>query len=340
LQAVRAGELPEQAGLADSGLADHRDDLAVPGLRFLHGLVELLDLAVASDEAGEPARGGSVQPRADRSRPDDLVDLDRFGKALHRNGPSRRDLDVPLGELQSHRRQQDRARRGELLHAGREVRGLTHRGVVHVQIGADGPNDHPARVETDTDLDEDAVRTEHVLGVPLDRLLHPERRIAGADGMILVRHRCAEQRHDPIAHDLIHRALVAVDGFHHELEHRIEELARVLGITVAQELHRALEIGEEHGDLLALALEHALGREDLLGQVLGRVRARGSEAGLSAGRSAHGMRTLQTELGGRGELATAVCAPSRERSRALQAELRPRGILSLASRARHPVVPS
>src|SRR4030095_3340427 len=88
LQAVRAGELPEQAGLADSGLADHRAALAVPGLRFLHGLVELLDLAVASDEAGEPARGGSVEPRADRSRPDDLVDLDRFGKALHRHRPA------------------------------------------------------------------------------------------------------------------------------------------------------------------------------------------------------------------------------------------------------------
>ena len=35
--------------------------------------------------------------------------------------------------------------------------------------------------------------------------------------------------------------------------------------------HRALEVGEEHGDLLALAFEGALGGEDLLGKVLGGV---------------------------------------------------------------------
>jgi hypothetical protein len=37
----------------------------------------------------------------------------------------------------------------------------------------------------------------------------------------------------------------------------IENLARLLGIAVGQQLHRALEIGEQHGDLFALALEGA-----------------------------------------------------------------------------------
>ena len=35
--------------------------------------------------------------------------------------------------------------------------------------------------------------------------------------------------------------------------------------------HRALEVGEEHGDLLALAFEGALGGEDLLREMLRRV---------------------------------------------------------------------
>ena len=73
--------------------------------------------------------------------------------------------------------------------------------------------------------------------------------------MVLVGERRAEQRHDAVAHHLVDRALVAVDGLHHPLEDGIEELARLLGVAVGQELHRALEVGEEHGDLLALAFE-------------------------------------------------------------------------------------
>ena len=76
--------------------------------------------------------------------------------------------------------------------------------------------------------------------------------------MVLVGERGAEQRHDAVAHHLVDGALVAVDGLHHALEDRVEELAGLLGIAVGEQLHRALEIGEEHGDLLALALERGL----------------------------------------------------------------------------------
>ena len=89
--------------------------------------------------------------------------------------------------------------------------------------------------------------------------------------MVLMGERRAEQRHDPVAHHLVDGALVAVDGLHHPFEHGIEDLARFLGIAVGEQLHRALEVGEQHGDLLALALERGFGREDLLGEVLGRV---------------------------------------------------------------------
>ena len=67
---------------------------------------------------------------------------------------------------------------------------------------------------------------------------------------------------------LVDRALVAVHGLHHALEDRVEELARLLGIAVGEQLHRALEVGEQHRDLLALAFERGLGGEDLLGEVL------------------------------------------------------------------------
>ena len=65
-----------------------------------------------------------------------------------------------------------------------------------------------------------------------------------------------------------------MDNVHHEREDGIENLARLLGIAIGEQLHRALEIGEEHRDLLALAFEGGLGGEDLLGEVFGSVRPR------------------------------------------------------------------
>jgi hypothetical protein len=92
--------------------------------------------------------------------------------------------------------------------------------------------------------------------------------------VILVSERRSEERHDPIAHHLVHGALVPMHGVHHSLEHGIQDPAGLLGIAVGEQLHRALQIGEEDGDLLPLALEGTLGGEDLLGEVLGRIGLR------------------------------------------------------------------
>ncbi len=106
--------------------------------------------------------------------------------------------------------------------------------------------------------------------------LQVDRGVARPHRVVLVGEGRAEQRHDPVAHHLVDGALVAVDGLHHPLEDGIEELARLLGVAVGEQLHRALEVGEEDGDLLALALEGGLRGEDLLGEVLRRVAGSGS----------------------------------------------------------------
>ena len=113
-----------------------------------------------------------------------------------------------------------------------------------------------------------------LLRVLLHPLLHPEGGVARADGVILVGDRRAEEGHDAVAHDLVHGALVVVDGLDHALEHGVEQPAGVLDVAVGQELHRALEVREEHGDVLALALEGAARVEDLLRDVRGRVLGR------------------------------------------------------------------
>jgi hypothetical protein len=87
--------------------------------------------------------------------------------------------------------------------------------------------------------------------------------------VVLVGQRCPEEGHDPVAHHLVDRPLVTVDRLHHAFE--VEELPGLLGVAVGEQLHRTLEVGEEDGDLLALALEGGLRGEDLLGEVLGGV---------------------------------------------------------------------
>ena len=49
-------------------------------------------------------------------------------------------------------------------------------------------------------------------------------------------------------------------------------------IPISNQLRRALQVGEQHGDLFALALQRILGQQDAFGQVLGRVLLCGGEA--------------------------------------------------------------
>ena len=130
--------------------------------------------------------------------------------------------------------------RGELLHARRQVRGLAHRRVVHVQVVANGPHHHLAGVEPDADLQRQAVRAAHLLGVAAHGGLHGQGGVAGAHGVVFVGKRRPEQGHDAIAQHLVHRALVAVHGVHHALQRRVEELLGVFRIAVARSARSSL----------------------------------------------------------------------------------------------------
>jgi hypothetical protein len=59
------------------------------------------------------------------------------------------------------------------------------------------------------------------------------------------------------------------------LQHPIQELAGLIGVPIGEQLHRALQIGEEHGDLLALAFQDGFGGENLLREIGGGVAAGG-----------------------------------------------------------------
>src|SRR5262245_5578280 len=72
------------------------------------------------------------------------------------------------------------------------------------------------------------------------------------------------------AHDLIDRALVSMHRSHHVSQDRIEELHGLLRIVVCQQLHRALDLGKQHGDLFALALHGVFPDEYPFYKVFGR----------------------------------------------------------------------
>jgi hypothetical protein len=61
---------------------------------------------------------------------------------------------------------------------------------------------------------------------------------------------------------------------HQALQQRVEELPRFFGVALAQQFHGALEVREQHGDLLALACQGTFGRADLLDEVGRRIDLR------------------------------------------------------------------
>ena len=143
-----------------------------------------------------------------------------------------------------------------------------------MQVVANGAHHHLARVEADADLHLDAVCAAHLGAVAPYGLLHGQGGVTGTHGVILMGHGRPKQGHNAVAHDLVHRALIAVHGRHQALQDRIEELAGLLGVAVGQEFHGALEVGKQHGDLLALAFQGTAGHENLLGEIGGRVGER------------------------------------------------------------------
>src|SRR6185369_141129 len=123
------GELVEQPRLARSGLANDGDHLSATGSRLAQYSPKVLDLGIATDEARETTHRRHLEPCSRRSCPGQLEDLDRVCEALHWDGPERLHLHVPLGEPCAIRGETDRPGSGQLLHPGREMRGLAHRGV-------------------------------------------------------------------------------------------------------------------------------------------------------------------------------------------------------------------
>ena len=137
--------------------------------------------------------------------------------------------------------------------------------IVHGQVIADPAHDHLTGVQPDADPERNSVLSPNLVAIGGDGFLHPQGRVTRPHGVVLVGDRRSEERHDAIAHHLIDRAFVVMDGVHHALDHGIENLSRFLGVAADEQLHRPLQIREQNSHLLALALEGVPDVADPLG---------------------------------------------------------------------------
>src|SRR2546421_5886715 len=142
--------------------------------------------------------------------------------------------------------------------------------------------------------------------------------------MVLVRDRRAEEGHEPVAQELVHGALEAVDLGEHQLERAVDERVHVLGIERFRDGREAGGIGEEHADLLALARERGAVLQDALGEMRGGVSSRrleplGSAGGRRGGGGGQRCATLAAELLARRDRSAALATDGFELGAALLA---------------------
>ena len=150
-------------------------------------------------------------------------------------------------------------------------------------------------------------------GVRAKLLLQMQGRVAGALGVILVRDRRAEQRHDAVAGVLVDGALEAVHALGEDREEAIHDLVPLLRVELLGELHRALHVGEEHGHLLALAFRRRWPARIFSARCSGTSGRRSATPGPRARCSSLAARVAEALIAGVG--CTAARAPARDEQR-------------------------
>jgi hypothetical protein len=227
-------ELARQAALADSRLAEDREQMRAPVAdRARECVLEELELGVPADERGT---------RAERSTRaveclDDAPGTELPVHALELERPRVLDDECGGGEAVRGRPDEDLSRPRGLLQPRREVHGLAgdERRV--------GVLDHDlARLDPDPGLQAEVS----------DGLAHRERRPRRALRVVLVRLRNAERSEHRVAGELLHDAAVEGHALRDHLEEAVDAPPDDLRVGGRDEARRVDEIDEQHGGKLSL----------------------------------------------------------------------------------------
>src|SRR5262245_2313631 len=137
--ASRTGEFKRDAGFAYPGLPNQCDDLAMSPFDAVDGLAECGHLRRATDEVTQSRRrGGGLKSRAPMARRYQRIHRHWFLEPFDRYRPERLDVDEILRRVKRRRRDEGHARPRELFHSRGEMGRLTHGGIIHVKVVADG----------------------------------------------------------------------------------------------------------------------------------------------------------------------------------------------------------
>ncbi len=238
-----ADELLRQSCLADARRAEQREEVArALRRRDRVRLAEQAQLTLSPDERQVEAPSERVLAGADRDEPEGRHGL---RLPLQRERLDRFDRDRVAHEPHRLGAEQCLAGRSRLLEPRRDVDRIARRQPLARS------RDDLARVDAYPDSNPELVdRGEHLRGGP-----------DGAQRVVLVQERHAEDRHHGIADELLDRPAVPLDDPFHAFEVAGEEIPQQLRVGPLPERRRADDVAEDHGhDLALLALR--LGRRD------------------------------------------------------------------------------
>ena len=236
-------ELLDQARLADAGLADDLDELAFACERAQPAARQQRDLVLAADERRQGPRPAAAAAAA---RAHDAIERQRRGRALEFVRAPVLD-DEEARDLALHARgDQHRSRLGQRLHPGRDI------GRVAENLAGRIHHHRPCR---NADSGGELGARAGVLTVQLgQRALDREGRANGALGVVLLRDRKAEQRHDPVAELLRDMPAHLSDRRGRRVEIAPDQIAPVLGVERCREAGRADQIAEQDREMAAFGV--------------------------------------------------------------------------------------
>src|SRR5216683_682891 len=152
----------------------------------------------------------------------------------------------------------DLARVCGLLKARRDIGRVADGRVVHPQVTPDAANHNEAGVEPLPDVQGQTPGAEEIALVLCERFLNPKACMDGPNRVVLVRNGGAKQGHDPVPQELVDGPLIAMNLDEHELEGSRHHPMDILRIEPFGQGGESRHVHEQHGDLLALALQRAL----------------------------------------------------------------------------------
>ncbi|OLB54600.1 MAG: hypothetical protein AUI03_09365 [Nitrospirae bacterium 13_2_20CM_2_62_8] len=185
------------------------------------------------------------------------LDPDRFQR-LHLY----RVFDVVIGRL----RDEDLPRLRALLQATGQVDRVPDHGVVEEVLRPQVAHRHLAGIDPHPDADGPPSGSRPLLVEPSHRLLHLQRHQHGATGVVRLRFRIAEKRHDRVPHELVQRPLVLEQDVGHLGEILAEQVLHVLWLHLLGHAGEPAHVGEEHRQ--ALLAPAGVGQVGVLDQLL------------------------------------------------------------------------